>query len=87
MLRTTLSSLNEYTSVITSFIKKCIDDYVLTNTNKVHPDQRFWTHWNIHSLLNARSEVFKKDDTVLHKKTKDDLHKVIRIPTDNSTTT
>ena len=52
------NNIEEYTDVVTEFIKKCIGDVVPTVTIKIYPNQKPWTNGSIHTKLKARTTAF-----------------------------
>jgi hypothetical protein len=52
----------EYTTSVTGFISKCIDDVVPTVTIHTYPNQKHWITDNIRTKLTARPSAFKKRD-------------------------
>lgn len=76
ILKTFTSIPNEYISVVTSFIKKSVDNHVPTKTTAVYPNQKPWVNREINSLLKSLSETFKEDDSTLYE-AEYNLHKAI----------
>jgi hypothetical protein len=60
MFRDSSNSIEEYTTSVTGFINKCIDDIVSTVT---YPNQKPWITGNMHIELKARAAAFKERDT------------------------
>jgi hypothetical protein len=59
MFRDSSNGIEEYTTSVTGFINKCIDDFVSTVTVRIFPNQKPWTTGNIY----ARAFAFKERDT------------------------
>ena len=60
MFRDSFNGIEKYTTSVTSFINKCID-----NVRKF-PNQEPWITGNIRTKLKARAANFKERDTNLH---------------------
>ena len=63
MFRDSSDGIEEYTTSVTSFINKCIDDIVPTVTVRTFPNQKPWITGNIYFKLKARTAGFKEQDT------------------------
>jgi hypothetical protein len=63
--RDSSDGIEEYTTLVTGFINKCIDDIVPTVTVHTYPNQKPWTTGNIRTELKARAASFKERDTNL----------------------
>ena len=57
------NGIEEFTTSVTSFINKCIDDIIPTVTVRTHPNQKPWITGNIHTELKVRSVAFKEQDS------------------------
>ena len=55
--------IEEYTTSVTGFIKKCVDDVVPTVTVRTYPNQKPWITGNIRTGLKGRAAAFKNWDT------------------------
>ena len=67
------NGIEEYTTSVTSFINKCIDDVVPTVTVRTYPNQKPWITGNIHTKLKERDTNlygYKKSHYVLRHTTK-----------------
>ncbi|KAM9404055.1 uncharacterized protein ACWYII_028103 [Salvelinus alpinus] len=53
----------EYTTSVTGFIKKCIEDVVPTVTVRTYLKQKPWITGNIHTELKGRAAAFKEKDS------------------------
>ena len=53
----------EYTTSVTGFFNKCIDDVVPTVTVRSYPNQKPWITGNICTKRKARAAAFKEQDT------------------------
>jgi hypothetical protein len=53
----------EYTTSVTGFIDKCIDDVIPTLTVRTYPNQKPWIIGSIRTELKARAAAFKKRDS------------------------
>ena len=51
-------NLEEYTSTVTSYISKCVDDVVITKTIKSFPNQRAWINGEVRALSRAKKAAF-----------------------------
>ena len=54
--------IEEYTTSVTGFIKKCVDDVVPTVTVRTYPSQKLWITGNIRTELKGRAADFKERD-------------------------
>jgi len=70
--------LEEYTSVVTSYISKCIDDTVHTKRCKIDPNQKPWINREGRSMLHARSTAFASGDAGGYKNARFDLCRSIK---------
>ena len=63
--RTVLLSdgIEEYTTSVTGFINKCIEDIVPTVTVRTYHNQKPWITCNIHTELKGRAAAFKVRDS------------------------
>lgn len=68
--------LEEYASVVTSYISTSIDNIVPTKCYKIYPNQKPWLDCEVHSMLHARSTAF--GDTEGYRKARYDLGRSIR---------
>ena len=55
--------IEEYTTSVTGFINKCIDDVVPTVTVRTYPNQKPWITGNICTELKGRAATFKEQDS------------------------
>ena len=55
--------IEEYTTPVTGFINKCIDDVVPTVTVRRHTNQKPWISGNILRELKGRAAAFKERDS------------------------
>jgi hypothetical protein len=63
MFRDSSNGIEEYTTSVTSFLNKCIDDVVPTVIVRTDPNQKPWITGKIHTKLKARVSSFKEWDT------------------------
>ena len=64
MFQDSSDGIEEYTTSVTGFINKCIDDDVVpTVTVRTYPNQKPWITGNIHTELKAKAAVFKEWDS------------------------
>jgi hypothetical protein len=63
MFRDSSNGIVEYTTSVTGFINKCIDDIFPTETVRTYPNHKPWITGNIHTELKARAAAFKEWDT------------------------
>ena len=52
-------SLEEYTSTVTSYISKCVNDVVIRKTIKSFPNQKAWMNGEVRALSRAKKAVFR----------------------------
>jgi hypothetical protein len=72
--------IEEYTTSVTVFINKCIDDVVPTVTVRTYPNQKPWITGNIRTELKARTAAFKERTSNLeaYKKSRYALRRTIK---------
>ena len=63
MFRDSSDGIEEYTTSVTGFINKCIEDVVPTVTKRTYPNQKPWNIGNIHTELKGRAVAFKERDS------------------------
>ena len=59
MLRDSSDGIEEYTTSVTGFINKYIEDVALTVTVRTYPNQKPWITGNIRTELKGRAAAFK----------------------------
>ncbi|KAI4878406.1 hypothetical protein NFI96_029705, partial [Prochilodus magdalenae] len=74
----TTTDLEEYTSSVTSYIGKCIDDVTVSRTITTRPKQRPWMTAEVRALLKARDSAFKEGDKAALRKARAKLSRAIR---------
>jgi hypothetical protein len=57
------NGIEEYTTSVTGFINKCINDFVHTMTVRTFPNLKPWITGNSCTVLKARAAAFKEWDT------------------------
>ncbi|KAI4891531.1 hypothetical protein NFI96_008442, partial [Prochilodus magdalenae] len=75
---TTTVDLEEYTSSVTSYIGKCIDDVTVSKTITTRPNQKPWMTAEVRALLKARDSAFKEGDKAALRKARAKLSRGIR---------
>jgi hypothetical protein len=60
MFRDSSNDIEEYTTSVTGFINKCIEDVVPTVTVRTYSNKKPWITGNIRTELNGRAAAFKK---------------------------
>ncbi len=55
--------IEAYSDSVTCFIRKCIEDVVLTKTIRIYPNQKLWINSDVRSALSARTSAFKSGNT------------------------
>ena len=63
MFRDSSNGIEEYTTSVTGFINKCIENVVPTVTIRTYPNQKPWITGNLHTELKARAAAFKERNT------------------------
>ena len=63
MFRDSSDGIKEYTTSVTGFINKCIEDVVPTVTVCTYANQKPWITGNIHAELKGRVATFKEWDS------------------------
>ncbi|KAI4881767.1 hypothetical protein NFI96_000364 [Prochilodus magdalenae] len=74
----TTTGLEEYTSSVTSYIGKCIDDVTVSKTITTRPNQKQWMTAEVRALLKARDSAFKAGDKAALRKARAKLSQAIR---------
>ncbi|KAI4875046.1 hypothetical protein NFI96_014250 [Prochilodus magdalenae] len=74
----TTTDLEEYTSSVTSYISKCIDDVTVSKTITTRPNQKPWMTAEVRALLKARDSAFKAGDKAALRKARAKLSRGIR---------
>ncbi|KAI4880646.1 hypothetical protein NFI96_001018 [Prochilodus magdalenae] len=74
----TTPDLEEYTSSVTSYIGKCIDDVTVSKTITTRPNQKPWMTAEVRALLKARDSAFKAGDKAALRKARAKLSRGIR---------
>ncbi|KAI4901822.1 hypothetical protein NFI96_010215 [Prochilodus magdalenae] len=72
------TDLEEYTTSVTSYIGKCIDDVTVSKTITTRPNQKPWMTAEVHALLKARDSAFKEGDKAALRKARAKLSRGIR---------
>jgi hypothetical protein len=62
MLRDSPDGIEEYTTSVTGFINRCVDDIFPTVTVHTYPNQKQWITGNIRTELKGRAAAFKERD-------------------------
>ena len=65
MFRDSSDGIEEYTTSVTGFIYKCIEDVVPTVTVHTYPNQKPWITGNICTELKGKDAAFKEWDSNL----------------------
>jgi hypothetical protein len=80
MFRDSFDGIEDYTTAVTGFINKCIDDIVSTVTVRTYPNQKPWIAGNILTELKGRAAAFKERDSDLeaYKKSRYALRRTIK---------
>ena len=63
MFRDSSDGIEEYTTSVTGFVNKCIDDVVPTVFVRTYPNQKPWITGNIRTELKGRAAAFKERDS------------------------
>jgi hypothetical protein len=63
MFRDSSDDIEEYTTSVTGFINKCIEDVVPTVTVRTYPNQKPWITGNILTDLKGKAAAFKVQDS------------------------
>jgi hypothetical protein len=63
MFQDSSAGIEEYTTSVTSFINKCIDDIIPTVTVRTYPNHKPWITVNICTELKGRAAAFKERDS------------------------
>ena len=63
MFRNSTDGIEEYTTSVTGFINKCIEEVIPTETVHTYPNQKPWITGNIRTELMGRAAAFKERDS------------------------
>ena len=66
MFQDSSDCIEEFTTSVTGFINKCIDDVDTTVTVRTYPNQKLWITGNICTGLKTRVATFQEQDTNLY---------------------
>ncbi|KAI5090163.1 gastrula zinc finger protein XlCGF28.1-like [Silurus meridionalis] len=71
-------NLEEYTSSVTCYISKCVDDVTISKTITTRFNQKPWMTANVRALLKQRDSAFKTGDKMALKTARAKLSRAIR---------
>ncbi|KAI5102820.1 gastrula zinc finger protein XlCGF28.1-like [Silurus meridionalis] len=71
-------NLEGYTSSVTSYISKCVDDVTISKSITTRSNQKPWMTANVRALLKQRDSAFRTGDKVALKTARAKLSRVIR---------
>ncbi|KAI5614754.1 gastrula zinc finger protein XlCGF28.1-like, partial [Silurus asotus] len=71
-------NLEEYTSTVTSYIGKCIDDVTTSKTITIRSNQKPWMTAKVRALLKTRDSAFRAGDKTALKTARAKLSRAIR---------
>ncbi|KAI5625328.1 gastrula zinc finger protein XlCGF28.1-like [Silurus asotus] len=71
-------NLEEYTSSVTSYISKCVDDVTISKTITTRSNQKPWITANVRALLKQRDSAFRSGDKTAFKTARAKLPRAIR---------
>ncbi|MCJ8749343.1 hypothetical protein PDJAM_G00175160 [Pangasius djambal] len=71
-------NLEEYTSSVTSYIGKCIDDVTISKSITARSNQKPWMTAKVRALLNSRDSAFRARDKVALRTARAELSRAIR---------
>eukprot|EP00061_Rhincodon_typus_P012416 g38137.t1 len=77
--RKSADNLDRYATTVTDFISKCMEDCTPKKSIWLFPNRNSWMSWEIHCRPKTRHAAFKLDDPNLYRKSRCDLHKVIKV--------
>ncbi|KAK3517436.1 hypothetical protein QTP70_010673 [Hemibagrus guttatus] len=66
-------NLEEYTTSVTSYIGKCIDDVTVSKTITTRSNQKLWMTAEVRALLKSRDSAFRAGDKTALKTVRDKL--------------
>ncbi len=69
--------IEAYSDSVTCFIRKCIEDIVLTKTIRIYRNQKPWINSDVRSALSTRTSAFKSGNTDDRKQAGYDLRRSI----------
>ncbi len=70
--------IEAYSDSVMCFIRKCIEDAVLTKTIRIYSNQKPWIDSDVRSALTARTSAFKSRNTDDRKQASYDLRRSIK---------
>ncbi|KAI5100825.1 immunoglobulin kappa variable 6-21 [Silurus meridionalis] len=71
-------NLEEYTSSVTSYISKCVDDVTISRTITTRSNQKPWMTANVRALLKQKDSAFRSGDKAALKTARTKLSRAIR---------
>ncbi|KAI5085387.1 hypothetical protein C0J45_23135, partial [Silurus meridionalis] len=71
-------NLEEYTSTVTSYISKCVDDVTIFKTITTRSNQKLWMTANVHVPLKQRDSAFRTGEKTALKTARAKLSRAIR---------
>ncbi|KAI5086845.1 hypothetical protein C0J45_23244, partial [Silurus meridionalis] len=78
-LKTVLPKLHQhYTSSVTCYISKCVDDVTISKTITTRSNQKPWMTANVRALLKQRDSAFRTGDKAALKTARAKLSRAIR---------
>ena len=78
MFKSTSTSLDEYTDVVTSYVSFCFDSCIPSKTVKVNSNDKDWVNQDFRNCLHKKNDAFHKGDNEAVKKANYDIKKSIR---------
>ncbi len=69
--------IEAYSDSVTCFIRKCVEDVVLTKTIRIYPNQKPWINSDVRAALSARISAFKSGNFDDRKQARYNLRKSI----------
>ncbi len=70
--------IEAYSDSVTCFIRKCVEDVVLTKTIRIYPNQKLWINSDVRAALSVRTSAFKSGNFDDRKQASYDLRKSIK---------
>ncbi|KAK3541003.1 hypothetical protein QTP86_009520 [Hemibagrus guttatus] len=71
-------NLEEYTTSVTSYIRKCVDDVTVSKTITTRSNQKPWMTAEMHALLKSRDSAFRAGDKAALRTARAKLSQAIR---------
>ncbi len=75
--------IEAYSDSVTCFIRKCVEDVVLTKTIRIYPNQKPWINSDVRAALSAWTSAFKSGNLTIENKPVTISGNPSKLPNDN----